>query len=595
MGIVNKLITSVSGLYNNINPITLSGVNDVIVVEDKDGNLQCTDFQLRFGRLYFYGVSNQTVHLFINGKMCDITMSITSQGDLFFEKETDNDTGMDYDVILEYNNKLSTALDSDDELILNKRLEQLSLGKNSDLSMLNFDIMTKYKERNLELEDIEFKRYLRSARAENLKRRMHGQMVYRTSEKDFYHDLAKKSVKFGSLVNSADHFDFLLNKYRAVLHLINGLHLYPPFNNKVCDGHGKGCAGVGVSFSLCYNKKVEDTLDFTFNSFLVKEISHPESLVVRIQGCKKCRFRFYLPYDVFCKMFFEIQVSQINKAKRMLKILENEHNRLLGWNIFGTRKVIRRDVSFSLKLDSAELKMLNLQEGRNQVVFKISGLDRQLDGNIYLWKDSSKIVVSDIDGTITKSDVWGHLYGMVGKDWTHHGVASLYTKIVKNGYKIVYLTARPLGQSSSTKSYLKNICQDGYKLPDGPVLLSPDGVFAALYRELIIRRPEDFKIACLETIRELFNGTNPFVAGFGNKITDVITYKALEIPLSRIFTINHKGELHAELVKTLSGTYKTMNDFVDSMFPYISNKAIPFVDHTFSDFSWWGALNRSHT
>ena len=71
--------------------------------------------------------------------------------------------------------------------------------------------------------------------------------------------------------------------------------------------------------------------------------------------------------------------------------------------------------------------------------------------------------------------------------------------------------------------------------------MSPDDVFAALYKELIIRRSEDFKIACLKAIRELFRTKNPLLAGFGNKITNVITYKALEIQFPRIFTINHKG------------------------------------------------------
>ncbi|KAH9412089.1 smp2-like plasmid maintenance protein [Ordospora pajunii] len=586
MGIVHKLITSVSGLYNNINPITLSGVNDVIVVEGADGCLKCTEFQLRFGRLYFYGANSQVVHLFVNGKMCDITMSITNQGDLCFEKGTEEETVTDYDVVLDYNNKLMMMFDSDDELILNKRLENLSLGKQSDAYTMNFDVMLQCKENSLKIEDAEFKQYLKKERIKNLKTRMHGRAL-RNEDDDSYIGFKNKFVKFGYLISSAEHFEFLIGRYRSILHIFTGLYLYPPFNNKMCDKKCKGCTGASVSFSLCHSKKIQNSLDFTFGMFLVDEVSNTANLVARVQGCKKCNFRFYLPYDTFCKMFFEIRGLKINKAKRMMKILENEHNRALGWNIFGTKKIIKRDVSFSLRLDSAELRMLNLNEGRNQVVFKIGGLDKQLEGNIYLWRSDSKIIVSDIDGTITKSDVWGHVYGMMGKDWTHNGVASLYTKIVKNGYKIVYLTARPLEQSSSTKSYLKSICQDGCKLPDGPVILSPDGVFAALYRELIIRRPEDFKIACLKTIRNLFKGTNPFVAGFGNKITDVITYKALEIPLSRIFTINHKGELHVELVKTLSGTYRTMNDFVDSMFPYLSSKTIPFIDHTFSDFSWW--------
>ena len=69
-------------------------------------------------------------------------------------------------------------------------------------------------------------------------------------------------------------------------------------------------------------------------------------------------------------------------------------------------------------------------------------------------------MISDVDGTITKSDVLGHLYTAMGRDWTHEGVAQLYTSIHGNGYNIVYLTARAIGQSDATKSYLKGITQD---------------------------------------------------------------------------------------------------------------------------------------
>jgi len=52
---------------------------------------------------------------------------------------------------------------------------------------------------------------------------------------------------------------------------------------------------------------------------------------------------------------------------------------------------------------------------------------------LYLWKWSDKIVISDIDGTITKSDVLGHVLPVIGKDWAQSGVADLFTKIVDNG------------------------------------------------------------------------------------------------------------------------------------------------------------------
>lgn len=50
-------------------------------------------------------------------------------------------------------------------------------------------------------------------------------------------------------------------------------------------------------------------------------------------------------------------------------------------------------------------RQLNLQEGANDVVFSVT---TQYQGtcrcraNIYLWKWDDKVVISDIDGTITK-------------------------------------------------------------------------------------------------------------------------------------------------------------------------------------------------
>lgn len=87
-----------------------------------------------------------------------------------------------------------------------------------------------------------------------------------------------------------------------------------------------------------------------------------------------------------------------------------------------------------------------------------------------------------MDGTITKSDVLGHMFTMVGKDWTHAGVASLYTNIHKNGYHILYLTSRAIGQSTSTREYLEKVEQQRYQLPDGPIIMSPDRLFKSFHR-----------------------------------------------------------------------------------------------------------------
>jgi phosphatidate phosphatase LPIN len=99
-----------------------------------------------------------------------------------------------------------------------------------------------------------------------------------------------------------------------------------------------------------------------------------------------------------------------------------------------------------------------------------------------LWEHDYQVVISDIDGTITKSDALGHIFTMAGKDWTHSGVAKLYTDITNNGYHILYLTSRAIGQADYTRKYLKNVEQNNYQLPDGPVIMSPDRLMTAFHR-----------------------------------------------------------------------------------------------------------------
>ena len=107
-------------------------------------------------------------------------------------------------------------------------------------------------------------------------------------------------------------------------------------------------------------------------------------------------------------------------------------------------------------------KFLNLKQGANEIQFSVTTAYQGTTKcycHVYLWHHSNKIVISDIDGTITKSDVLGHVFPMIGRDWAQSGVASLFTKIVNNGYHIVYLSARAIGQASITKEYLASVKQ----------------------------------------------------------------------------------------------------------------------------------------
>ena len=55
---------------------------------------------------------------------------------------------------------------------------------------------------------------------------------------------------------------------------------------------------------------------------------------------------------------------------------------------------------------------------------------------------------------------------IVGRDWSHTGVAELFTKIKRSGYLILYLTARAIGQADATRDYLFGLTQkERDKLP----------------------------------------------------------------------------------------------------------------------------------
>lgn len=162
---------------------------------------------------------------------------------------------------------------------------------------------------------------------------------------------------------------------------------------------------------------------------------------------------------------------------------------------------------------------------------------------------------------------------MIGRDWTHIGVAKLYADIVANGYNILYLTSRSVGQADTTRSYLNGVSQEGFKLPKGPVIMSPDRTIAALRREIYLRKPEVFKMACLRDILNLFGQERkPFYAGFGNRLTDALSYRSVNIPSTRIFTINSNAEVSLDLLtlNKYKSSYVTMREVVDHFFPTIS-------------------------
>lgn len=51
MNYIGKIISNLGQAYSEINPATLTGAIDVIIVEQEDGSFKCSPFHVRFGKM----------------------------------------------------------------------------------------------------------------------------------------------------------------------------------------------------------------------------------------------------------------------------------------------------------------------------------------------------------------------------------------------------------------------------------------------------------------------------------------------------------------------------------------------------------------
>lgn len=102
------------------------------------------------------------------------------------------------------------------------------------------------------------------------------------------------------------------------------------------------------------------------------------------------------------------------------------------------------------------------------------------------------------------------------------------------------------------------------ELPEGPIILSPDRLVSSFKREVIYKKPEIFKIACLRDIKSLFSADDCLYAGFGNRDTvslsnqDALAYRSLQISMGKIFIINPYGKIY-QLNNTYQKSYPELH------------------------------------
>lgn len=198
-----------------------------------------------------------------------------------------------------------------------------------------------------------------------------------------------------------------------------------------------------------------------------------------------------------------------------------------------------------------------LKPGRNPIRYLLLEDERVVglaQANIFLWSFKDRVVVSDIDGTITKSNARGVIDTILTQNYRycHDGICQLLSSMTEQpNTQVLYVTSRPIGVASHTRKFLANVRQGDHQLPAGPMLGFGGTVPQILFMELISKNTHHFKAEILwrqvvQPFRKVSHATSAspiFLAGLGNTIMDVQAYHMAGIDLGKIYLIDKRSRI----------------------------------------------------
>jgi phosphatidate phosphatase LPIN len=622
MQYVRSSFGAVSKTWNSINPATLSGAIDVIVVEQEDGSLACSPFHVRFGKFSLLRPSEKKVEFKVNDVKQNYAMKLGEGGEAFFVFETSAEipeelqtSPLTSPVSSPEQKPLESppsrelpepdALDLDNPAAIRRHRQSLSVvpgraissdgvqsrPKSGDWSgvptrSVTDELLPSAKAR-LEnpgeaKNDIPFHISKENATAWNRPQRSTSPPLVSSTEAMARAISLSKKLLGSKIPNKVtDSGDLMLDMTGYKSSIEEGLRAEVVARQILAeefDGHFDIGALIGA----------DEKGNLWIYSSEEAKLAAGQKAALNMMNEEAM-----LSSDAVSDPGYHSDDAQSDTAAEYMPPIRRDSDSAVGLTTPphspDSNKEQPRNYAKTLRLTSDQLKGLDLKPGSNTMSFSVNRAT--CNAYMFYWKHDTPIVISDIDGTITKSDALGQVLNMIGRDWTHEGVAKLYTEIVNNGYNIFYLTSRSVGQADSTRAYLNGVVQDGYRLPKGPVIMSPDRTIAALRREIYLRKPEVFKMACLRDIMNLFGrppGQTPFYAGFGNRFTDALSYRSVNIPSTRIFTINSNAEVSLDVLSLNSYKtgYASMREIVDHFFPPVG-LLVPNGGENFTDFNYW--------
>ncbi|KAJ6145339.1 hypothetical protein N7470_009234 [Penicillium chermesinum] len=618
MQYVRSLSGSVSKTWNSINPATLSGAIDVIVIEQDDGTLACSPFHVRFGKFSLLRPYEKKVEFHVNGVKQDYAMKLGEGGEAFFVFETTDEIPASLQTSPLVSPAGSPKVPSEEFPQSLQEPDYLDLGKDGDALSEGAKTPDRAKSPGIPISRARtdfgtLTPVSRSPNESELSRSQpdpHLDHMIADSAASTRRSSAADELASGSPEPANDEaelraharsppavsFDEALSRAKSLSQKLSGSNI---------PSHVTETGDLMLDMTG-YKSNEDDALRAEGNydiGALIGADEHGNLWIYSSEEAKEAANRratinamrpnTAISDDAISDPGYHSEGEHANLNSSMPLHHRTKSDLQPGFPtpprspLHDSFPGETRNYAKTLRLTSDQLKALNLKPGCNTMSFSVN--KAVCTAHMYLWSGNTPIVISDIDGTITKSDALGHVLNMIGRDWTHAGVAKLYTDIVNNGYNIMYLTSRSVGQTDTTRAYLYGVCQDGYRLPKGPVICSPDRTMAALRREIYLRKPEVFKMACLRDILNLFHGKeNPFYAGFGNRLTDALSYRSVNVPSTRIFTINSNAEVSLDLLSLnkYKSSYVTMQELIDHFFPSVS-LLVQSGGEEYTDFTYW--------
>jgi phosphatidate phosphatase LPIN len=623
MNYVRSITGSVSKGWNSINPATLSGAIDAIVVERADGSLACSPFHVRFGKYQILRPSDKKVEFRVNGELQDYAMKLGEGGEAFFVFETSAAIPAELQT-----SPIASPASSPEQRPIELPSEEafdepepLDLDGTSTARRRGRMSMSVPASDSMHDDDAEFGRpksgdwsgvHIHRANTDDVLR----------SAKEGFANAFESGEETGPLTISRKDAIAWNRTARSVSPppvspseaLARALKLSQKLStsnipNKVTESGDLELDMTG------YKSSEEEALraEVVARNILSDELAGDYDIGALIGADENGNLWIYsseesknaamqktsmnvlgghpVQSDAVSDPGYQSDSGQSDEGTQYANF-RRDSDSALGSSAPHSPEAHKgetRNYAKTLRLTSDQLKALNLKPGANEMSFTVNR--SKCSAYMFYWKHDVPIVISDIDGTITKSDALGHVLTMIGRDWTHQGVAKLYTDIINNGYNIFYLTSRSVGMADTTRAYMNGVVQDNYRLPPGPVIMSPDRTIAALRREVYLRKPEVFKMACLRDIMQLFDKPvhqTPFYAGFGNRLTDALSYRSVNIPSTRIFTINSNAEVSLDVLSlNLYKTgYASMREIVDHFFPPVG-LLVPAGGENYTDFNYW--------